>query len=78
MKLGILGNGQLGQMLETSIADQTDITVNLYDLRAFDETSLQQFLNDNDRISYETENIPAHIVAQMESVKEKVFPSLTA
>lgn len=78
MKLGILGNGQLGQMLETSIADQSDITVNLYDLRAFDETSLQQFLNDNDRISYETENIPAHIVAQMESVEEKVFPSLKA
>lgn len=78
MKLGILGNGQLGQMLETSIADQSDITVNLYDLRAFDETSLQQFLNDNDRISYETENIPAHIVSQMESVEDKVFPSLKA
>ncbi len=78
MKLGILGNGQLGQMLETSIADQSDITVNLYDLRAFDETSLQQFLNDNDRISYETENIPAHIVSQMESVETKVFPSLKA
>ena len=61
MKLGILGNGQLGQMLAASIADQNDITVNLYDLRAFDEASLQQFLNDNDRISYETENIPAHI-----------------
>ena len=78
MKLGILGNGQLGQMLETSIADQSDITVNLYDLRAFDETSLQQFLNDNDRISYETENIPAHIVSQMDSVEDKVFPSLKA
>jgi 5-(carboxyamino)imidazole ribonucleotide synthase len=78
MKLGILGNGQLGQMLEASIADQSDITVNLYDLRAFDETSLQQFLNDNDRISYETENIPTHIVSQMESVEEKVFPSLKA
>lgn len=78
MKLGILGNGQLGQMLENSIADQSDITVNLYDLRAFDKDSLQQFLNDNDRISYETENIPAHIVSQMESVEDKVFPSLTA
>ena len=78
MKLGILGNGQLGQMLATSIADQSDITVNLYDLRAFDETSLQQFLNDNDRISYETENIPAHIVSQMETVEAKVFPSLKA
>ncbi|MBL4796700.1 MAG: 5-(carboxyamino)imidazole ribonucleotide synthase [Oleispira sp.] len=78
MKLGILGNGQLGQMLAASIAEQSDLTVNLYDLRAYDETSLQQFLNDNDRISYETENIPAHIVAQMESVETKVFPSLTA
>jgi 5-(carboxyamino)imidazole ribonucleotide synthase len=78
MKLGILGNGQLGQMLAASIAEQTDLSVNLYDLRAYDETSLQQFLNENDRISYETENIPAHIVAQMESVEAKVFPSLTA
>lgn len=76
--LGILGNGQLGQMLAASIAEQTDLSVNLYDLRAFDETSLQEFLASNDRISYETENIPAHIVAQMESVEDKVFPSLTA
>lgn len=76
--LGILGNGQLGQMLADSIAEQTDLSVNLYDLRAFDETSLQEFLASNDRISYETENIPAHIVAQMESVEDKVFPSLTA
>jgi 5-(carboxyamino)imidazole ribonucleotide synthase len=76
--LGILGNGQLGQMLADSIAEQTDLSVNLYDLRAFDETSLQEFLTANDRISYETENIPAHIVAQMESVEAKVFPSLTA
>jgi len=76
--LGILGNGQLGQMLATSIAEQTNLTVNLYDLRAYDETSLQQFLNANDRISYETENIPAHIVIQMESVESKVYPSLTA
>ena len=78
MKLGILGNGQLGQMLAASIAEQTDLSVNLYDLRAYDEASLQQFLNANDRISYETENIPAHIVAQMESVEAKVFPSLIA
>jgi 5-(carboxyamino)imidazole ribonucleotide synthase len=76
--LGILGNGQLGQMLANSIAEQTHLTVNLYDLRAYDETSLQKFLVSNDRISYETENIPAHIVAQMESVEAKVFPNLTA
>jgi 5-(carboxyamino)imidazole ribonucleotide synthase len=75
--LGILGNGQLGQMLAASIAEQTNLSVNLYDLRAHDETSLQDFLTANDRISYETENIPAHIVAQMESVEKKVFPSLT-
>jgi 5-(carboxyamino)imidazole ribonucleotide synthase len=76
--LGILGNGQLGQMLADSIAEQTDLSVNLYDLRAFDKTSLQKFLESNDRISYETENIPAHIVTQMESVEAKVFPNLTA
>lgn len=76
--LGVLGNGQLGQMLAASIAEQTNLSVNLYDLRAYDETSLQKFLADNDRISYETENIPAHIVSQLESVEAKVFPSLTA
>ncbi|MFT7409538.1 MAG: 5-(carboxyamino)imidazole ribonucleotide synthase [Oleispira sp.] len=76
--LGILGNGQLGQMLADSIAEQTDLTVNLYDLRAYDETSLQKFLASNDRISYETENIPAHIIAQMESIEAKVFPNLTS
>lgn len=78
MKLGILGNGQLGQMLETSIEDLNEITVNLYDLRAYDAESLQEFLASNDRISYETENIPTHIVEQLESVEEKVFPSVTA
>ena len=76
--LGVLGNGQLGQMLSDSIAEQTDLIVNLYDLRAYDETSLQQFLADNDRISYETENIPANIVSQLESVEAKIFPSLVA
>ena len=31
MKVGILGNGQLGQMLEASIPDLKDIDVSLYD-----------------------------------------------
>ncbi len=76
--LGVLGNGQLGQMLAASIAEQTNLSVDLYDLRAYDETSLQEFLASHERISYETENIPAHIVDQLEAYEEKVFPSLTA
>ena len=78
MKIGILGNGQLGQMLQDSILDQAELEISLYDTRNHSEESLQQFLADNDRISYETENIPAHIVAQLESVESKVFPGLNA
>ena len=78
MKIGILGNGQLGQMLQASIVDQPELEISLYDTRNYCEQSLQQFLADNDRISYETENIPAHIVAQLEPVEAKVFPGLNA
>ena len=77
MKIGILGNGQLGQMLESSIADLS-IEVGLYDTRNYSAESLLDFLKSHDRISYETENIPAHIVEQLEAFEEKVFPSLKA
>lgn len=78
MKIGILGNGQLGQMLSDSVADDASPEVSLYDLRAFDESSLTEFLKSADRISYETENIPAHIVDMLEPYQEKVFPGLNA
>jgi 5-(carboxyamino)imidazole ribonucleotide synthase len=78
MKVGILGNGQLGQMLSDSIKDLADIEVLLYDLRAHSDTALAEFLTKVDIISYETENIPAAIVGQLEKVADKLYPNLTA
>ncbi|MDO6681746.1 MULTISPECIES: 5-(carboxyamino)imidazole ribonucleotide synthase [unclassified Oceanobacter] len=78
MNIGILGNGQLGQMLAASITDLTDIQVSLYDLRAHSDESLQAFIASVDILSYETENIPAAIVSQLASCADKLFPSLEA
>lgn len=78
MKIGILGNGQLGQMMQRSVADLVDIEISLYDTRAHSTEALAVFINSVERISYETENIAADIVAALEPVADKVFPSLTA
>lgn len=78
MKVGILGNGQLGQMLEDSITDLTDIQVSLYDLRAHEDSKLEQFIDAVDVLSFETENIPAHIVAKLEDHADKLLPGLDA
>ena len=78
MKIGILGNGQLGQMLSDSVQDISDIEVSLYDLRAHSDEALDAFLASVERVSFETENIPAHIVARLESVADKLYPSLKA
>jgi len=83
MKIGILGNGQLGQMLASSVTDLSDLEISLYDLRAHEESKLDAFLNAVDIVSYETENIAAPIVAQLEDheaqcPQAKVFPSLKA
>ncbi len=78
MKIGILGNGQLGQMLMDSVQDIPELDISLYDLRAHSDDALDAFLASVDRVSYETENIPAHIVARLEPVADKVYPSLKA
>lgn len=78
MKIGILGNGQLGQMLQDSVTDLTDIEISLYDLRAHSEEALDAFIASVDRVGYETENIPAHIVAKLEPIASKVYPSVEA
>ncbi|WP_221799491.1 5-(carboxyamino)imidazole ribonucleotide synthase [Oceanobacter mangrovi] len=78
MKIGILGNGQLGQMLEASVTDLTDLDISLYDLRAHSDEALEAFIAANDLISYETENIPAHIVAVLEGHADKLAPGLNA
>lgn len=78
MKIGILGNGQLGQMLQDSVTDLTDIEISLYDLRTHSEEALDAFLASVDRVGYETENIPAHIVAKLEPIAAKVYPSVEA
>ncbi|MDF1764169.1 MAG: 5-(carboxyamino)imidazole ribonucleotide synthase, partial [Oleibacter sp.] len=77
-KVGILGNGQLGQMLQDSIVDLTDVSVSLYDLRAHDDAALAEFIAQVDVLSYETENIPAHIVALLEPYANKLRPGLDA
>lgn len=76
--VGILGNGQLGQMLASSVADLTDIEVRLYDLRAHSEAALIDFMQQVDVISYETENINSAVVELMEPFAEKVFPAMAA
>ncbi|MEK9765263.1 MAG: ATP-grasp domain-containing protein, partial [Thalassolituus sp.] len=78
MKVGILGNGQLGQMCEDSIRDLTDIEVSLYDLRAHSDEALAEFIASVDILSYETENIPAHIVTLLEPHADKLYPGLNA
>ena len=78
MKVGILGNGQLGQMCEASISDLTDIEVSLYDLRAHSDDALAEFIASVDILSYETENIPAHIVTLLEPHADKLYPGLNA
>lgn len=78
MKIGILGNGQLGQMMQKSVADLVDIEISLYDTRAHSEQALAAFLNSVDRVGYETENIAADIVAKLEPIEAKVYPSLKA
>lgn len=78
MKIGILGNGQLGQMLQDSVTDLTDIDISLYDLRAHSEEALDAFIASVDRVGYETENIPAQIVAKLEPIATKVYPSVEA
>lgn len=78
MKIGILGNGQLGQMLMDSVQDIPELEISLYDLRAHSDDALDAFLASVDRVSYETENIPAPIVARLEPVADKVYPSLKA
>src|SRR5690554_1179778 len=76
MKIGILGYGQLGQMLQDSVIDLTDIEISLYDLRAHSKEELDAFLANVDRVDYETENIPAHIVAKLEPIAAKIYPSV--
>lgn len=78
MKIGILGNGQLGQMLADSVSDLPQLDVHLYDLRAYSADSLNEFVAQVDCISFETENISAQIVAQLEPHADKLRPGLDA
>ena len=78
MKIGILGNGQLGQMLEDSIKDQPEINISLYDLKQYSSDSLLAFLSNADVISFETENIAPEVVSALEPFKSKIYPTLKA
>ena len=78
IRVGILGNGQLGQMLEYSINDLRDIRISMYDLRAHSPSALETFIARVDILTYETENIAADIVEQLEPHAEKLRPGLNA
>lgn len=78
IRIGILGNGQLGQMLEYSINDLRDISVSMYDLRAHSPSALETFIARVDIVTYETENIAADIVEQLEPHAAKLRPGLNA
>lgn len=76
MKIGILGNGQLGQMLKASIQDINDIEVDLYDLRNHTPQALNEFIANQERLGFETENISAEIVEILENYTDKLYPPL--
>ncbi len=78
MKIGILGNGQLGQMLQASVQDITDIEVELYDLRAHSQSALHTFIARQERLGFETENISAEIVQELEAYTDKLYPKLSS
>lgn len=79
MNIGILGNGQLGQMLQQSVADISDLNVALYDLNAHTPKALTAFINRVERISFETENIPSDIVEQLKNeAADRLYPNLQA
>lgn len=78
MKVGILGNGQLGQMLQASVEDIADIAIELYDLRAHSPEALSAFIARQDRLTFETENISADIVQALEPHAGKLYPKLTS
>lgn len=78
MKIGILGNGQLGQMLKDSVEDHTELSVELYDLRNHDSQSLEAFIARQDRLGFETENIASDIITTLESHQDKLFPNLNS
>lgn len=79
MNIGILGNGQLGQMLQQSVVDINDLNVALYDLNAHTPEALTAFINRVDRISFETENIPSDIVEQLQNeAADRLYPSVQA
>lgn len=78
MKIGILGNGQLGQMLADSVSDLSDLEIRLYDLRTHTDEALHRFIDGVDLLGYETENIPATIVTALEVHADKLFPNLKA
>lgn len=76
MKIGILGNGQLGQMLKASIQDLSDIQVSLYDLSSHTAEALETFIASQDRLGFETENISEEIVEALEAHTHKLYPAL--
>ena len=90
-KLGIIGAGQLAQMLAQAgvslgvethciAGSENDCARNAAQLHVIDindEVALQKFANQMDVITFENENIPVELYEKLNEYKP-VFPSLTA
>lgn len=77
MIVGVLGAGQLGQMLRDA-GERIGVGVALYDLGQFDSAGLTSFLADVDVATFETENVSEAILAVVESSGVKASPSVDA
>jgi len=93
MKLGILGGGQLAQMLiqEAEKIDQPiewlvlsptreNCTESWAPTKFFDlhdRAGLTSFFSEADRVTYEWENLPFEILKSIKDQKKKLFPSLS-
>src|SRR5690349_5866535 len=77
MTIGILGNGQLGQMLKMA-SPRVGVNVALYDLNQFNAQSLYTFLQNVSIVTFETENVSADILSLVERSGVLAHPSVDA
>ena len=77
MKIGILGSGQLGQMLKTA-STRVGVNVALYDLTHYSSATLYAFLQDITLLTFETENVSGEILDLIENSGVQTAPSINA
>lgn len=77
MIVGVLGAGQLGQMLRDA-GECLGIEVALYDLTRYDAASLSAFLQGVDVATFETENVSTEILQVVDATGVRAAPSTAA